>query len=116
MSSRSAARLARAAMFQLEALEPRRFLSADSLESEEPGTLPAQTVELVDHRSTGVYPETNASGWFSFHAEAGMLYSIGSGLQNLHMVVYAPDGQTQIAESWFQQVIFKTESSGIYFL
>src|SRR3954471_23900453 len=99
MSSRSAALLARVAMFELEALEPRRFLSADGVGQEQIG-IPTDAIGLRGHGWAEFHPATD-TGWFSFEAQAGIVYNIRNTYHNLRMLVYAPDGATRVAESQF---------------
>ena len=61
-------------MFALEALEPRRFLSADGVGQEQIG-IPTDAIALRDHGWAEFHPATD-TGWFSFEAQAGTVYNI----------------------------------------
>src|SRR4051812_32449040 len=98
MSSRSAALLARAAMFRLEALEPRRFLSVgDSITEAIPLDAEAGT------RVSGVY--TSETMLFTFEAQAGEQYVFNARDYPTEIKVLAEDGQTVLLDAKWEHNI-----------
>src|SRR6185436_4792504 len=89
MSLQSAARLARAAMFRLEALEPRRFLSGDALE---PITIDPSGTQLSGSFDGGSIVRV------AFQAEASAHYVFYKSDPNfIRMSILSEDGEESLA-------------------
>src|SRR5436309_2109200 len=106
MSSRSVAAAARAAMFALEALEPRRFLSAGDTAGEAIRLDAEGGVTLA-----GVFASDTV--WFSFDAQAGEEFILRDREIADQMTVLSEDGQTVLLNAqWYYPFHWTAPSSG----